>query len=85
MILIWKSLSGNALPFREKLTVYFSHNDIHLENMMVAEGPYVAETHMLIDFDNASWAYRGFDINYFFVQVSCAVKSPIAYRLGSRR
>ena len=53
--------------------------------MMVAEGPYVAETHMLIDFDNASWAYRGFDINYFFVQVSCAVKSPIAYRLESRR
>ena len=43
--------------------------------MMVAEGPYVAESHMLIDFDNAAWGYRGFEFNYFFVQVSHAVKS----------
>ena len=42
--------------------------------MMVGVGPYVAESHMLIDFDNAAWGYRGFDFNYFFVQVSYAVK-----------
>jgi len=37
---------------------------------MVAEGPYLAESHMLIDFDNAAWGYRGFDFNYHFEQVS---------------
>ena len=52
------------------LMIYFSHNDIHSENMMVGVGPYVAESHMLIDFDNSAWGYRGFDFNYFFVQVS---------------
>ena len=37
---------------------------------MVAEGPYLADSHMLIDFDNAAWGYRGFDFNYHFEQVS---------------
>ena len=37
---------------------------------MVAEGPYLAESHMLIDFDNAAWGYRGFDFNYHFEQAS---------------
>ena len=51
---------------------------------MVGVGPYVAESHMLIDFDNAAWGYRGFDFNYFFVQVRYAVKSVITvwYRSG---
>ena len=40
---------------------------------MVGVGPYVAESHMLIDFDNSAWGYRGFDFNYFFVQVSYAL------------
>ena len=43
--------------------------------MMVGVGPYVAESHMLIDFDNAAWGYRGFDFNYFFVQVSYELNS----------
>lgn len=78
MILIWKSLSGKVSTRKKKLfTIYFSHNDIHSENMMVGVGPYVAESHMLIDFDNAAWGYRGFDFNYFFAQVSYAVKSEI--------
>ena len=38
--------------------------------MMVGIGPYVAESHILIDYDNSAWGYRGFDFNYFFVQVS---------------
>ena len=50
-------------------TKNFSHNDIHPGNMMVGVGPYVAESHILIDFDNSAWGYRGFDFNYFFVQV----------------
>ena len=37
---------------------------------MVEIGPYVAESHILIDYDNSAWGYRGFDFNYFFVQVS---------------
>lgn len=41
---------------------------------MVGVGPYLAESHMLIDFDNSAWGYRGFDFNYFFVQVSYAMK-----------
>ena len=45
--------------------------------MMVGVGPYVAESHMLIDFDNAAWGYRGFDFNYFFVQVSYALNSVV--------
>ena len=51
-------------------TFHLSHNDIHPGNMMVGVGPYVAESHILIDFDNSAWGYRGFDFNYFFVQVS---------------
>ena len=62
------------------LMIYFSHNDIHPGNMMVGVGPYVAESHMLIDFDNSAWGYRGFDFNYFFVQVSYVVKSAITQR-----
>lgn len=50
------------------LEISLCHNDIHLENMMVAEGSYSAETHMLIDFDNGAWGYRGFDFNYHFEQ-----------------
>ena len=46
-----------------------THNDIHLENMMVAEGPYLTDSHMLIYFDNAVWGYRGFDFNYHFEPV----------------
>ena len=45
--------------------------------MMVGVGPYVAESHMLIDFDNSAWGYRGFDFNYFFVQVSFTLKSVV--------
>lgn len=51
------------------IEVTFCHNDIHSENMMVGIGPYVAESHMLIDFDNAAWGYRGFEFNYFFVNL----------------
>ena len=47
---------------------------------MVGVGPYVAESHMLIDFDNSAWGYRGFDFNYVFVQVSYAVKLAITPR-----
>jgi len=60
--------------------IYFSHNDIHSENMMVGVGPYVAESHMLIDFDNSAWGYRGFDFNYFFVQVSNVMKLAITHQ-----
>ena len=44
--------------------------------MMVGVGPYVAESHILIDFDNSAWGYRGFDFNYLFVQVSSSIHLP---------
>ena len=50
---------------------------------MVEIGPYVAESHILIDYDNSVWGYRGFDFNYFFVQVSTtqAQKTMLVKRL----
>jgi len=66
------------------LTITFCHNDIHSGNMMVGEGPYEAESHMLIDFDNSAWGYRGFDFNMHFAIVSYTSNVELLSLLGNR-
>jgi len=47
--------------------IIFSHSDAHPGNMMVKNGEFDAATMKLIDYDNASWAYRGFDFIYHII------------------
>ena len=35
---------------------------------MINKGSYNPDSQILIDFDLAGWAYRGFDFNLFFAQ-----------------
>ena len=52
--------------------------------MMVGEGPYEAESHMLIDFDNSAWGYRGFDFNMHFAIVSYTSNVELLSLLGNQ-
>jgi len=50
--------------------IYFCHNDLHQGNVMAdfnENEEILADTLQLIDFDNAAWGYRAFDIVYHFV------------------
>lgn len=47
----------------------FSHNDPHNGNIMIDNDEndnLRPDTMMLIDFDNAAWGYRAWDIDYYF-------------------
>ena len=52
----------------------YSHNDLHPGNMMIDKEDNTGESFQLVDFDNALYGYRAFEISFLFMEQSNQIR-----------